>query len=181
MKRILMISFLFLMIFYSFLATAGKKDCQKYRKKLDNIQELQRQPNNLKRSNRLGKKEDEARNTWWQCENGKLTIKPKKKKKSSAKKLKLRKPKKLKSPSYKDKKITKHKPLLPFASGGPVVGFSVYKDEKLQAWLLFYQPEKKCAKPKTTQQFVACAKDKRRQQAKFEKDLLISKPNKNPD
>ncbi|MGB2742144.1 MAG: hypothetical protein WBC60_16505 [Cognaticolwellia sp.] len=176
-----MISFLFLMLSSSFLTMAGKKDCQKYRKKLDDIQELQRQPNNLKRSNSLAKKEDKARNTWWRCENGKLTIKPKKKKKRSAKKIKSKKQKKLKSPSYKYKESTKTKPLVPFASSGPVVGFSAYKDEKLQAWLLFYQPEKKCSKPKTTQQFVACAKDKRRQQAEFEKDLLISKPKSNPD
>jgi hypothetical protein len=47
----------------------------------------------------------------------------------------------------------------------------------LQAWLIFYQPAKECVRPKSTQVFVACVEDKRRQQDDFEKSMQGKKPN----
>ena len=69
----------------SFLATAGKKHCQSYRNKLDNIQAQQRQASSHKRSISLSNKEAKARDKWWRCETGKLKPKSKKKKKAKSK------------------------------------------------------------------------------------------------
>ncbi|WP_085298388.1 hypothetical protein [Cognaticolwellia mytili] len=82
MKWIIGFSTLTLLVMFSFSAFAGKKQCQTYREKLDNIQAQQRQSNSLKRSNSLSVREDKARDTWWRCENGKLKKKSKKKKKA---------------------------------------------------------------------------------------------------
>ena len=52
----------------SFSVQAGKKHCQIYRDKLNNIQAQQRQSNTLKRSNSLKEQEAKARKRWWDCE-----------------------------------------------------------------------------------------------------------------
>ncbi|MBA6389713.1 hypothetical protein H4J38_02855 [Colwellia sp. BRX10-3] len=169
MKRIILFSLMLMTLLSAFLATAGKKQCQGYRNKLDNIQAQQRQANSHKRSNSLATKETKARDTWWQCETGKLKPKSKKKKKSKPKKSHKKKPKKISSPPSDHKPYKKIKPLVPFASNNPVVMRSKYQGEKLQAWLTFYQPAKMCARPKSTQQFAACVEDKRLQQTEFDK------------
>tara|TARA_R110000787_G_scaffold130058_5_gene241965 strand:+ start:160 stop:699 length:540 start_codon:yes stop_codon:yes gene_type:complete len=169
MKRIILFKLFLVLVLCSFLATAGKKHCQDYRKKLDNIQSKQRQANSNKRSNSLSTQEATARNKWWSCETGKLKVKTKtktktKKRKKSKKKI-TNKQKKLKPSS----KAVNNKPLVPFASSSPLVVRAKYQGAKLQAWLQFYQAAKVCARPKSTQQFAACVEDKHRQQVEFEK------------
>jgi hypothetical protein len=177
MKRI-MLSSLMLMLFYaSFSATAGKKKCQGYRQKLDNIQAQQRQANTHKRSHSLSSKEAKARDRWWRCETGKLKAKSKAKGKSKSKQEKKSKQKvaskktknKTRSQSAGLKLYKNSKALVPFASNNPLVMRSKYQGEKLWAWLVFYQPAKKCARPKSIQDFALCVEDKRSQQTKFEK------------
>jgi hypothetical protein len=167
-----------LMLFYaSFLATAGKKNCQGYRQKLDNIQAQQRQANTHKRSHSLSSKEAKARDRWWRCETGKLKAKSKAKGKSKSKQEKKSKQKvasqqtknKTRSQSAALKLYKNSKALVPFASNNPLVMRSKYQGEKLWAWLVFYQPAKKCARPKSIQDFALCVEDKRSQQTKFEK------------
>ena len=169
MKRLLGVSIILLLLMHSMPVIAAKKHCQSYRQKLDNIQSQQRQGNSLKRSNSLAKKEKKARDTWWRCETGKL--KPKSKKK----KVKLKSKKKPSKKYYKtDKKQHSKlaKTLVPFANSKAIVVKAKYQGEKLQAWLKYYRPEKKCARPKSTQIFAACVEDKRRQQGEFEESYL---------
>lgn len=162
MQRKAIFNLLLLLYFSAFFADAGKAQCQKYRDKLDNIQGQQRQSNSLKRSNSLSVREDRARDTWWKCETGKLKA-PSKKKKLSKKKPKQKKQ------VHHYKAIKTNKPLVPFASSRPIIAKAKYTGEQQQAWLSFFQPNKACARPKSTQQFVACVEDKRQQQIEFEK------------
>lgn len=168
MKWIIGVSTFILLVMLSFSALAGKKHCQTYREKLDNIQAQQRQSNSLKRSNSLSAREDKARDTWWRCENGKLKKKSKKKKKAKKSKRK----KYLRKFNVSKKKTANNKKVAPFVSNRPIVARSKYQGDQLQAWLSYYQPEKKCARPKSTQTFAACVEDKRRQQGEFEKSYL---------
>lgn len=169
MKRIILFKLFLVLLLSSFIATAGKKHCQDYRKKLDNIQAKQRQANSNKRSNSLATQETTARNKWWSCETGKL--KPKVKKRKKPKKKISNKQKKLKHSrrAVNKKQNNNNKPLVPFASNSPLVVRATYQGDKLQAWLQFYQADKICARPKSTQQFAACVEDKRRQKIEFEK------------
>lgn len=169
MKWITLFCVLLVMLMHSFTALAGKKKCQSYRQKLDNIQSQQRQGNSLKRSNSLAKKERKARDTWWRCETGKL--KPKSNKKKSKSKAKKKTTKDY-SKAKKNPQSKKVKTLMPFANSKPIVVKAKYQGEKLQAWLKYYQPEKQCARPKSTQVFAACIEDKRRQQVEFEQSYL---------
>ena len=135
------------------------------------MQAQQRQSNSNKRSLSLADKEAKARKTWWQCETGKSKPKAKKKKKKKkTTQLKKRKTIKITRAQAEQKSYKALKPLMPFASNQPVVLRSSYQNEKLQAWLAFYQPAKMCARPKSTQQFAACVEDKRRQKTEFEKN-----------
>ncbi|SEK94900.1 hypothetical protein SAMN05216262_10469 [Colwellia chukchiensis] len=175
MKRILLLMLTMLLLFTAFSTLAGKKQCQKYRKKLDNVQALQRQANSLKRSNSLSRRESKARDTWWRCETGKL--KAKTQQKTKQKKQRNGKQKHTyalarKSAPVKLRSNTAHntqRKLVPFASQGAVVVRAPYQGEKLQAWLAFYRPQKFCAKPKTLAVFSRCVEDRRRQQSIFEK------------
>jgi len=162
MKRIIISSLFMALLCWTFSATAGKKQCQDYRKKLDNIQAQQRQSNTRQRSQHLSSLEVKARDTWWQCQTGKL--KPTLTKKRKTKQKKSNKNNKVNAARTNAKEV-----LVPFASSGPIIVRSKYQGEKLQAWLQFYQAKKMCARPKTTQQFAACVEDKRRQQIEFEK------------
>ncbi|MBA6329138.1 hypothetical protein H4J46_14520 [Colwellia sp. MB02u-6] len=175
MKRIMLSSLMLILLCASFLATAGKKHCQDYRQKLDNIQAQQRQANTHKRSHSLSSKAAKARDRWWRCETGKLKAKAKAKSKSKREKKSKQKPanKKTKNKTHSQSAALKlHKnsqALVPFASHNPLVIRSKYQGEKLRAWLIFYQPAKKCARPKSLQHFALCIEDKRSQQTEFEK------------
>lgn len=51
---------------------AKPNKCNKYKKKLDNIQSQQRQPNTVKKSNKLKAKELKTFKLWRKCKQGKL-------------------------------------------------------------------------------------------------------------
>jgi ABC-type multidrug transport system fused ATPase/permease subunit len=168
MKRIILFWLMLITLTISFLAIAGKKHCQSYRKKLDNIQAQQRQASSLKRSNSLSAREAKARDSWWRCETGKLKAKKEKKKKAKKKYSKKLKQKNITQQNAANRPKKSSKVLIPFASNRAVVVRAKYQGEQLKAWLTFYRPAKMCARPKSTQQFAACVEDKRRQQAAFE-------------
>lgn len=71
------------------------------------------------------------------------------------------------------KKIETNKKVALFVSNRSIVVRAKYQGDQLQAWLSYYQPEKKFARPKSTQTFAVCVEDKRRQQGEFEKVLKI--------
>ncbi|MFT6920054.1 MAG: flagella basal body P-ring formation protein FlgA [Cognaticolwellia sp.] len=167
MKRIMLSSLMLMLLCASFSTTAGKKHCQDYRQKLDNIQAQQRQANTHKRSHSLSSKEAKARDRWWRCETGKLKAKSKSKSKQKVASKKTKN--KTRSQSVPLKLYKNSKALVPFASNNPLVMRSKYQGEKLRAWLVFYQPAKKCARPKSLQHFALCIEDKRSQQTEFEK------------
>lgn len=66
---------------FSPVATA-KKRCKPLLEKLHNIQALQRSGYSQKKGVSLRKREDKARENWWQCENGSAKSKKKAKKKT---------------------------------------------------------------------------------------------------
>lgn len=136
---------------------AGKKQCQPYLEKLRNIQSQQRHGYGVKKGKSLKNREAKARKKWWQCEQGKLKLAKKSKKKSKQKKL----PMNLSSIH----KLTKVKS---FGVSGPLVVKSRYQGKKLQLWLAYYQQPKNCSRPKTTKQFVFCVEDKQAQEIAFE-------------
>jgi hypothetical protein len=152
---------------------AGKEHCKGYRDKLDNIYAQQRQANSHKRSNSLALRENKAREAWWRCENGERNKKPKQKKKSQQ--VKYEKITKVSNKStIIDRKINKSKAgqVRPFTIIQPIIMRTKYQEKQLEAWLRFYQPEKKCSRPKSMKIFATCVEDKRRQQAAFEKSYL---------
>ena len=132
MKQIILFSLLFIILFSSFEVIAGKKHCQSYRKKLDSIQAKQRQANSNKRSNSLATQEAKARKTWWQCENGKL--KPKAKKKPRVKIKRTNKKKVINLRRVDGKKAKSPKPIMPFSTQNSVMIHAKYQGEKRCSW-----------------------------------------------
>ncbi len=157
-----------MIVMSSFVAVAGKQQCQKYRKKLDNIQAQQRQANSLNRSNSLAERESKARKSWWKCETGKHKPVASKKKKFKNKPIKSPNKVKVEKITYQSSDV--HTALMPFYSHGLKDQHGLYEGEKLQAWLLYYRPDKKCVRPRSMHQFAACAEERRVHQRKFEKD-----------
>jgi hypothetical protein len=145
---------------------AGKKQCQPYLKKLHNIQSMQRQAHSLKSSNSLNNRENKARNKWWQCEQGKLPIKHKKK--SKKKKVKTIKAKILGDFNLPVKKSG------PFITEKPLVFKTRFQGDKQFLWLKYYQQPKACIRPKSTKKFAYCMEDKRKQQRDFEKEYSLN-------
>lgn len=152
-------------------ANAGKKHCQGYLKKLDNIKAQQRQGNSISKSNSLAKKESKARKVWWQCETGKLKKKSKKGKKTSTSVQANKQT--MTTKRVKSYQVTKK--LVPFSSNKAIVAQAPYQGDRLYAWLDFYQQPKECSRPKSTQVFAKCMEDKRLQQQKFEQKYVVIK------
>jgi len=98
MKYLALICLLCLPGLYSEKALAKAK-CKPYLEKLQNIQALQRQGYSLKRGNSLRKREQAAREKWWQCEQGKIQ--------PTSKKSKARKKKQEKKKRYVKTKRTR--------------------------------------------------------------------------
>jgi len=165
MKYLALICLLCLPGLYSEKALAKAK-CKPYLEKLQNIQALQRQGYSLKRGNSLRKREQAAREKWWQCEQGKIQ--------PTSKKSKARKKKQEKKKRYVKTKRTRtgeiEKKLVPFSNQGQIVLKGRFTGEKQQAWLQYYVQPKKCLRPKTTQVFAFCMEDKLAQQAVFEQE-----------
>ncbi len=180
----------YLIIFYSLvsltllipnIAYAGKKHCQPYRDKLTNIQSQQRQGYSLKQGQSLKKREQAARDKWWQCEKGLLKPSSKSSKssktKAKQKKLALAKKKAQKKSAQKKKQLNQQKSngtpaeLAPFASTKSIIAKQKYQGKELQQWLSFYQAPKGCTRPKNMKKFTACIEDKHQQQLVFDRKL----------
>ena len=158
----------------------AKKACKKYLEKLHNIQDKQRSGHSLKQSNKLKKQENQAREIWWSCENGKLAknkSKTKAKNKKTPKKSQLKKLKKNTVAIAKKSKessaatgfsITAPGKSSPFATDKAIVMKGEYQGQQLLDWLAFYQSPQKCQRPKNIKVFAACIEDKRKQQQVFE-------------
>jgi hypothetical protein len=140
-------------------AFAGKKACKPYLNKLHNIQAQQKVGHSAKQSRKLAERESKARDTWWQCQQGKLTSKKKKRKsKKSSKK------KSVKQGNHVSKWLnTPSKSMT-----NKLVLKAKYQGQKQQDWLDYYQQPKQCRRPKTTQVFAYCLEDEKQQQRKFE-------------
>jgi hypothetical protein len=166
------IFFISMALIFSQQSLAGKKHCQRYEDKLANIQSKQRQGHSVKRSERLKKKEESARKTWWQCQQSQVT-KPIVNKQNKQKK----KPRKI---SVKDRQLlrsstrdVKNNRIDPFETSAALVLKSRYQGEKLQAWLKYYQQPKQCSRPKTIKKFAFCVENRRTQQLAFDKMMLV--------
>lgn len=155
--------FMVMLLIASFQSYGAKKECADLLDKFQNIQSEQKQGQSFKNSVKLRKKEDVARQKWWDCENNK--IKPKTKKKTkSVKKKKSIKLKKTYKPSFKDAPQV-------FSSNQQIVVKGRFSGKKQLHWLSYYKRPKECAKPKTTQVFAFCIEDKTKQQNKFEQEF----------
>jgi hypothetical protein len=161
-------------LLFSVPSFAGKKHCQSYLEKLRNVQSLQRQGHNLKRSENLNKREAKLRKKWWQCERGLLKTtknsKTKKQKKRNAQQ--KQKAQREKRKALINDSLMVNASVSPFQTSAAVVIKSRYQGKQLQAWLKYYHQPKQCSRPKTTKQFVFCVEDRRIQQLAFEKTML---------
>jgi len=150
----------------------AKQNCQKQLDKVRSIQAKQRQGYTAKQGNKLQEKEAKARDKWWQCKNGKLKNKGKKKAKKTPKQVvkqnKIVKKNNLKKKSSKAAR-KRADPATVFNSSQPIVVRSRYQGELLYRWLAFYKMPKGCASPKSLNIFAYCMEDKQRQQTDFER------------
>lgn len=142
--------------------SAGKKQCQPYLDKLRNIQAQQRVGHSNKKAHSLAKREQKARDKWWQCQQGKLPKKAsiKKKKKTRSKGSSLAN-KKMQTPIFdqayaQSASLTNH-----------VVIRGEFSGQKQQDWLDYFQPLEQCLKPSSTQIFAFCLEDRRKQRQQF--------------
>lgn len=143
----------------------AKKRCKPFLKKLHDVQALQRKGYSSQRGVSLRAKEDKARDTWWQCEQGRKieqTGKSKKKKKAKAKSQYSKVTKKRNT----RKKISAG---TPFKTNNIVIK-SKYQGNKKQAWIKFYQQPARCRRPKSLAVFVSCSEDKQAQRINFEQE-----------
>ncbi|MCI2284954.1 hypothetical protein L3081_18105 [Colwellia sp. MSW7] len=147
----------------------AKKRCKPLLEKLHKVQALQRSGYSKNKGISLRKREDKARDQWWQCENSsaKQLNKSTKKTKRKAKK-KRKKTKAVGSAKVKNINFNKTDTVNPFKTNSPIVVRSKYKGEKKQAWLLYYQQPSQCMRPKNLSIFAYCTEDKQKQRADFE-------------
>jgi hypothetical protein len=143
----------------------AKKRCRPLLEKLHNVQTLQRNGYDLKKGKALRKREDKAREKWWQCERS-SSFKKSKKLKSKSKKNKNKTRKKSKKREKTSKKF-KNVPA-PFSNNKTIEVRSKYPREKLFSWLNYYQRPEGCHKPKDLATFAFCSEDKLSQQGRFE-------------
>lgn len=148
-------------------ASSAKKRCKPLLEKLRNIQSLQRSGYSQKKGVSLRKREDNARDKWWQCENGRAK-KEKNNTKGSAK-ASNRKNKKNSNSAVKRKIVINDSTVTPFKTTDAVVIKSKYHGEKKRAWLTFYQQPEGCSRPKNLAVFASCSENKQKQRADFEK------------
>ncbi|MBU2925033.1 hypothetical protein KO509_09840 [Colwellia sp. C2M11] len=143
----------------------AKKHCAPLLEKLHHVQSLQRNGYSVQEGIRLRKREDAARERWWQCEKGSRKKKTKK----------IKKPTKHKnsnlSKALNNVNGVKNKDVnvvTPFQSSGAIVIKSKYQGDKQQAWLKYYQQPEGCIKPTNLSVFAACIEDKQAQRGNFE-------------
>ncbi|MDG1751664.1 MAG: hypothetical protein P8I03_08390 [Thalassotalea sp.] len=146
-------------ILNSFSVLATKKACQPYFDKLRNIQSQQRAGYSNKKGRSLAEREQKARDKWWQCQQGKL---PNKKRKKAKQKSKVNSSLS-QTPFYK----IPTKDTLSFSNKLTIK--AKFKGVKQQAWLDYYQQPKKCKMPKSTKVFAYCLEDEQEQQEVFDR------------
>ncbi len=161
---------LLLAVFYFCFTTQAlaKKRCKALQVKLHNIQEMQRNAHSLKRGKILRKKEEKAREKWWQCEHP--SYHKQKKTKSKKKKHETIKSSKRLNPLAKSKKKNNKKKWVnaPFSRTNAIGVKSSYEGNKKYAWQRFYQQPVKCKNPKNLNVFTFCSDDKHKQKVDFE-------------
>lgn len=162
MTKYSLIIILLTLFAYPWQLLAANK-CQSYRDKLDQIQIKQKQGHSAKKSVSLQEQEKKAWQKWMACKQGKLPSTTKKTTKKVADEVVTQAP----------KKFIPVNTGAPFQSKQALVIKGAYQGIKQQAWLDFYQPLKKCKKPKNTQEFAFCLDDKENQQEKFEAQYQI--------
>jgi hypothetical protein len=141
----------------------AKPKCKPLLQTLHNIQALQREGYTLKQGQVLTRKENKARDKWWQCERSltsslKMKNRPKKVNKSSKSKYKSQ-----------IKAITSfNKKLKPFNQHSAIIIKAKYQGDKRKAWQRFYRQPVMCQQPKTLPIFAYCSENKLQQQALFE-------------
>lgn len=140
----------------------AKKRCKPLLEKLHNVQAMQRAGYSAQRGLSLRKREDKARDNWWQCEKGKGKKKTKGSKKVQKKSARYQ----VKSTQNNNKKIAAGSP---FKTSNTIVIRSKYQGNKKRAWLAFYHQPTRCQRPKNLQVFAFCSENKLMQQADFEK------------
>lgn len=155
---------LIVIVFFVFPTVAtAKTSCKPLLEKLHNIQALQRSGYSNNKGISLRKREDKARDKWWQCENGNSKTKKESKEKANKKSTT--------SDTIYSKRV-KRKEInagTPFETSNAIVIKSKYQGEKNQAWLKFYQQPNKCSRPKNLPEFAFCSENKQTQRADFEK------------
>lgn len=164
---------LFIFLLFTLLsAQALANKCASYREKYQKIQLKQKQAHSARQSVTLQKQELAAWQNWMDCKKGKLKPKKAKKKTSVASK----EPRKSHS-----KKIVTLQAGSAFESQQGVVVKGEYSGIKQQAWVDYYQPEKKCKRPKSTQTFAYCLVEKEKQKKLFEAQYQRKENNKARD
>lgn len=167
LKAYIAMAFFAICLLHSSASIAGKAECQPYLDKLHHVQSLQRAGYSAKQGERLKRREEKARDKWWQCSRGKLKTKTSKRhKKAKHKQTAYAKSGHAKLSKAKEKQ-QKYKASRAYATNSVVVK-QRYQGEQLMRWHQFYQKPKKCQRPKTMQQFSYCIEDKNRQELAFE-------------
>lgn len=141
----------------------AKKRCKLLLDKLHNVQTLQRNGYSSSRGASLRAREDNARDEWWQCENGSRKNSERKENKVHVDRTK---PTTNKVNNRKKKTI---KAGAPFETNNAIVIKSKYEGGKKQAWLKYYQQPAKCQRPKSLPEFALCNENKQVQRIAFEK------------
>lgn len=158
--------FLVFILFVVSPISTAKKRCKPLLEKLHNIQAMQRNGYSSKRGTSLRAREDNARDSWWQCEQGRG------KKNKNKNKNKNKKKQSNETVSYRSKiKSVKSKKMVaatPFKTNSAIVIKSKYRGEKKHAWIAFYQQPTRCQRPKNLQVFAFCSEDKQTQRVVFE-------------
>lgn len=163
--------FVFL-LFILLSAQALASKCVSYREKYQKVQLKQKQAHSARQSGTLQKQELAAWQNWMDCKKGKLKPKKAKKKTQTANK---------ESRKSHSQKIIMLQAGSAFESQQGLVVKGEYSGVKQQAWLDYYQPEKKCKRPKSTQTFAYCLVEKEKQQKLFEVYYLSLESNKASD
>jgi hypothetical protein len=163
MTLIKLIIFISALLLFTSVSEA-KKRCKPLLERLHNIQAMQRNGYSSQRGLSLRKKEDKARDKWWQCEQGrgrKAKTKTKSKVKGKSKNSQT-------SVTYKQNSQVKILAGSPFKTNNVIVIKSKYQGHKKQAWIKFYQQPAQCNRPKSLAVFASCSEDKQAQRSDFE-------------
>lgn len=136
-----------------FPVVLAKKHCDPLLEKLHHVQSLQRHGYSAKGGISLRKREDRARDRWWQCEKGR----GKAKKSSNQAKHHI-----------EQLKYNNTNAAAPFKTNSAIIIKSKYQGSKQRAWLTYYRQPDICTQPKNLSDFAFCSEDKQKQRINFE-------------